>query len=36
MRPEVASAAVLRDRAERLRALHHGDRPLVLANVWDV
>ena len=35
MRPEVASAAVLRDRAERLRALHHGDRPLVLANVWD-
>lgn len=25
----------LREKAERLRALHHADRPLVLANVWD-
>lgn len=25
-----------RERAERLRALHHGSRPLVLANVWDI
>ena len=26
---------VLRAKAEALRALHHADRPLVLANVWD-
>ncbi|MGH3735518.1 MAG: isocitrate lyase/PEP mutase family protein [Micromonosporaceae bacterium] len=25
----------LNDGAERLRALHHGERPLVLPNVWD-
>jgi 2-methylisocitrate lyase-like PEP mutase family enzyme len=25
----------LRQKAENLRALHHGDRPLVLANAWD-
>lgn len=25
----------LNDRAELLRALHHGDQPLVLPNVWD-
>jgi len=25
----------LRQKAETLRALHHGDRPLVLANAWD-
>ena len=25
----------LRAKAETLRALHHGDRPLVLANAWD-
>jgi len=24
------------EKAARLRALHHGDRPLVLVNVWDV
>jgi 2-methylisocitrate lyase-like PEP mutase family enzyme len=26
----------LREQAERLRELHHGAEPLVLANVWDV
>lgn len=26
----------LRDKAARLRALHHEDRPLLLPNVWDV
>src|SRR2546429_147289 len=26
----------LRDQAERLRRLHHQNRPLVLANAWDV
>lgn len=26
----------LREKAERLRALHHGEAPLVLVNVWDV
>lgn len=26
----------VREQAERLRALHHADEPLVLANVWDV
>ena len=25
----------VRERAEHLRALHHGDEPLVLPNVWD-
>lgn len=25
----------LREKAEKLRALHRGDRPLVLANAWD-
>jgi len=29
-------AETSREKAERLRALHHGDRPLVLVNVWDV
>ncbi len=24
------------EKAERLRALHHGDQPLILVNVWDV
>ena len=29
------STSELADRAERLRALHHGDRILVLPNIWD-
>jgi 2-methylisocitrate lyase-like PEP mutase family enzyme len=29
-------AGVLAEKAERLRALHHGDRPLVMPNAWDV
>jgi 2-methylisocitrate lyase-like PEP mutase family enzyme len=29
------NAAGLRVAAERLRALHHGDRPLLLPNAWD-
>ena len=28
--------ASLVERAERLRALHHGSEPLILANAWDV
>ena len=28
-------AAARRSKAERLRALHHADRPLVLPNAWD-
>jgi 2-methylisocitrate lyase-like PEP mutase family enzyme len=31
--PRLASLA---ERAERLRALHHGSEPLILANAWDV
>jgi len=29
-------AETSREKAERLRALHHGDKALVLVNVWDV
>src|SRR5688500_19936436 len=28
--------SALAEKAERLRALHHGPEPLLLANVWDV
>jgi 2-methylisocitrate lyase-like PEP mutase family enzyme len=31
-----AGSVALVERADRLRALHHGPRPLILANVWDV
>lgn len=31
-----AGSVALVERADRLRALHHGPGPLILANVWDV
>jgi 2-methylisocitrate lyase-like PEP mutase family enzyme len=31
-----AGSLALAERAERLRALHHGPAPLILANAWDV
>jgi 2-methylisocitrate lyase-like PEP mutase family enzyme len=31
----MATADTLREKAERLRALHHADDPLVLVNAWD-
>lgn len=31
-----AAAMALAERAERLRALHHGPAPLILPNAWDV
>ena len=30
-----ASTSDLAQKAERLRALHHGSRILVLPNIWD-
>jgi 2-methylisocitrate lyase-like PEP mutase family enzyme len=35
MKNSVVVPDALRLKAEKLRALHHGDRPLVLANAWD-
>jgi 2-methylisocitrate lyase-like PEP mutase family enzyme len=35
MTPASPTAAQLSDQASALRALHHGQRPLVLANAWD-
>ncbi len=35
MTPLVMVPDALRQQAESLRALHHADRPLVLANAWD-
>jgi len=36
MTPVTMTNATLSDKASALRALHHGARPLVLANAWDV
>jgi 2-methylisocitrate lyase-like PEP mutase family enzyme len=35
MKAAVVVPDALRRKAEQLRALHHADRPLVLANAWD-
>lgn len=35
MTPTTVTAALLSEKASALRALHHGERPLVLANAWD-
>jgi len=35
MTPTTMTATLLSEKASALRALHHGERPLVLANAWD-
>jgi 2-methylisocitrate lyase-like PEP mutase family enzyme len=35
MTPAIMTVELLSEKATALRALHHGERPLVLANAWD-